>query len=254
LFRNLVATFEHDIGKLVPAVVTGVLAGTACTIAELVRPARPMPYRQVLLRDCVAFALYIAAIYPLAEMFAGMIGRHRPIHVFAPFWKLPFPVRMIIFYLVADLGSYLLHRFMHTRWFWRFHKWHHAPTYMYWFAGTRASIFQQFLFNLPVVFALPIVANAPHWFPLFLSVELILRNDWMHMNVAWRSNWLEWIFVTPRYHAIHHSADPAHHGNYGSLFSIWDRIFGTRIDPDTVTPTQFGIGPNENPVRVILGV
>ena len=77
----------------------------------------------------------------------------------------------------------------------------------------------------------------------------------MHMNVAWRSRRLEWIFVTPRYHAIHHSSDPQHVGNFGSLFSIWDRLFGTRIDPDAVeTPLRFGTGTDDNPIRVVLGV
>jgi hypothetical protein len=65
--------------NLIPIVIAGVVAGTACTIAELLRPARPMPYRQVLLRDCVAFAFYIAAIYPLAGLLSGILGHHRPI-------------------------------------------------------------------------------------------------------------------------------------------------------------------------------
>jgi hypothetical protein len=26
-----------------------------------------------------------------------------------------------------------------------------------------------------------------------LAVSSIIQNDWMHMNVTWRSNWLEWI-------------------------------------------------------------
>ena len=39
-----------------------------------------------------------------------------------------------------------------------------------------------------------------------------MRNNWMHMNVTWQSRWLEWLFVTPRYHHIHHSKDAAHQG------------------------------------------
>ncbi|HEY4180572.1 MAG TPA: sterol desaturase family protein [Kofleriaceae bacterium] len=240
--------------NLIPIIITGIAAGTACTVAELLRPARPMPYRAVILRDIAAFALYIGAFYPLAGRLSALFVKYRPLQVFKRFWHTPIALRIIVFYLVADFGSYWLHRLMHTRAVWRIHKWHHAPTYMYWFAGTRATIAQQFLFNLPVIFSLAIVGPAPQWFGLLLSVELIIRNDWMHMNVAWRSNWIEWIFVTPRYHAIHHSADPAHRGNYGSLFSIWDRIFGTRIDPDTVTPTEFGIGEPTHPARLFIGI
>ena len=232
--------------------VVAIAAGTACTIAELVRPARPVAYRKVILRDAVAFVIYIAAFYPVALELSTRAARHLP--VFAHYWHAPLALRLLTFYLAADLGSYVLHRVMHTPLLWRVHKWHHAPTYMYWFAGVRATIVQQFLFNVPVVLSFPLIGPAPWWIGLFLSVELIVRNDWMHMNVSWRSNWLEWILVTPRYHHIHHSADPAHRGNYGSLFSIWDRAFRTRIDPHRVTPTEFGTGSVDNPVRVVLGV
>jgi sterol desaturase/sphingolipid hydroxylase (fatty acid hydroxylase superfamily) len=79
----------------------------------------------------------------------------------------------------------------------------------------------------------------------------------MHMNDTWRSNWLEWIFVTPRYHHIHHSDDPQYYmTNMASLFTVWDRVFGTYVDPDKVAKTtlSFGTGEKENPVRLVLGV
>jgi len=232
--------------------IVAIAAGTACTIAELLRPARPVSYRRVILRDAAAFIVYIAVFYPVALELSTRAARHVP--AFDHYWHAPLALRMLTFYLAADLGSYLLHRVMHTPLLWRVHKWHHAPAYMYWFAGVRATIVQQFLFNLPVAFAFPLIGPAPWWIGLFLSLELVVRNDWMHMNVSWRSNWLEWILVTPRYHHIHHSSDPAHRGNYGSLFSIWDRVFRTRIDPDKVTPTTFGTGSVDHPVRVVIGV
>lgn len=84
----------------------------------------------------------------------------------------------------------------------------------------------------------------------------MLLNDWMHMNVSWRSNWLEWIMVTPRYHHIHHSDDPAYYNaNFGVTFTIWDRIFGTYVDPEAVKqPISFGIGEQVPLVRLIAGV
>jgi sterol desaturase/sphingolipid hydroxylase (fatty acid hydroxylase superfamily) len=78
----------------------------------------------------------------------------------------------------------------------------------------------------------------------------------MHMNVTWRSNWLEWVLVTPRYHHVHHSCDLAlSNSNFGVTFSIWDRLFGTYTDPDQVKePISFGIGEEVPPLRLILGV
>jgi sterol desaturase/sphingolipid hydroxylase (fatty acid hydroxylase superfamily) len=77
----------------------------------------------------------------------------------------------------------------------------------------------------------------------------------MHMNVTWRSNWLEWVFVTPRYHHIHHSDDPGHYtANLGSLLTIWDRMFGTYVNPEEVEKLSFGIGELNSPVRLALGI
>jgi sterol desaturase/sphingolipid hydroxylase (fatty acid hydroxylase superfamily) len=40
-----------------------------------------------------------------------------------------------------------------------------------------------------------------------------------------------------------------------NIFSVWDRLFGTYIAPDTVKgELTFGIEADENPIRVILGV
>ena len=237
-------------GETVFAAGCGIIAGTLCTVAELVRPARPVSYRRVVLRDAVAFAIYIGAVVPAAIYVVQHLVPHTHLRPMLDGW--PLAVRLVLYYLAADLGSYLFHRLMHTRLLWRVHKWHHAPTYMYWFAGVRATIPQQLLFNLPGLLAIPILGGVPAWVAQFLLVEQICRNDWMHMNVSWRSNWLEWLIVTPRYHHIHHST--RHHGNYGSLFTLWDRLFGSRIDPDHVGELEFGTGEEDHPVRVVIGV
>ena len=39
---------------------------------------------------------------------------------------------------------------------------------------------------------------------------------------------LQWVFVTPDMHRVHHSALRAEHdSNYGNILSIWDHLFGT---------------------------
>lgn len=237
--------------NLVDLTLAGVILGAICTMAERVRPAHAVAYRDVIGRDIVAFVVYIGAVTPGALWFSGRVDAALGLAQHLVGW--PLAVRIAGFYLLADLGSYLLHRLMHTRALWRIHRWHHAPSYLYWFAGVRATLPQQFLFNLPVVAAWPLLGDVPAWLPMVFAIEGIARNDWMHVNVTWRSRWLEWILVTPRYHHIHHSRD--HEGNYGSLFTIWDRLFGTRIDPDSITaPLRFGITERAHPLRLVVGV
>ena len=228
--------------------------GALCTIAELVRPARKLRYAKAVPLDIVAFLAFQFAVFPLAAYVTDPVYRHLSLpESLLALWL---PLRVVLFYLVADLGSYWMHRLMHTRHVWRVHRWHHSSERLYWLSGVRATLPQQILFNLPFVVAIPLIADAPLWLGTAILIEVIARNHWMHMNVTWRSNWIERVFVTPRYHHIHHSSDAKlHDGNYGSLFSIWDRLFGTYIDPDTTQPKKFGTGePPRDPVLIALGV
>jgi len=44
----------------------------------------------------------------------------------------------------------------------------------------------------------------------------------MHMNVTGQSRKLEWLFVTPRYHRVHHLRGIVKAGaNFGVLFTVW---------------------------------
>ena len=231
--------------------------GVLCTVAELVRPARKVRYGKAVPLDLVALAVYQVAMVPVvtwvSEPIAGYVGQvPRPPELLA-LWL---PLRVAMFYLVADFGSYWMHRLMHTRHLWRVHRWHHSPTQLYWLAGVRATIPQQILFNLPFIVASPILIDAPPWLALAIVAEEVLRNHWMHMNVSWRSSWLERVLVTPRYHHIHHSSDAElHDGNYGALFTLWDRLFGTYVNPELARPRTFGTGENKrDPVLLMIGI
>ena len=227
------------------------------TTAELVKPARDVSYRSVALMDLIAWAGYSYLIIPMAA-FLTLIFPSYHLHLYpAKVLAMPLSVRIVLAYLLGDFSNYWLHRLMHTHYLWSVHKWHHSPTHMYWLSGVRGSLPQQFLYNIPNALLIPFyMYGASPLVGLFaVGVFASVFNDWMHMNVTWRSRWLEYVIVTPRYHHIHHSDNPEHNGNMGALFTFWDRIFGTYIDPETVhEELHFGIGKKENPVRLVLGV
>lgn len=237
-----------------PFWISYALLGVLFTAAELLWPARKLRYGKTLVSDVIGLAIYQFAVFPLAFLICLPAAGH----VLLPqaLFDIWFPIRVVAYYLVADLGSYWMHRLMHTKHIWRIHRWHHSPTQMWWLAGIRASLPQQILFNLPYIAAAPLLTGLPPWGVIALTLESVVRNNWMHMNVAWRSHWIEFVFVTPRYHHIHHSADAhLHDGNYGSLFSIWDRLFGTYLDPDTTAPKTFGTGEKKrDPILLMIGL
>jgi sterol desaturase/sphingolipid hydroxylase (fatty acid hydroxylase superfamily) len=224
------------------------------TTLEIIRPAYRICYRSVIWNDLVACGLYVFVVFPAASA----LSHHVPgYHCFpASVSHLPLALRVALYFILADFGHYWIHWLHHTRYFWQMHKWHHSPTYMYWLGGVRATLPQQFMVNVPYILAYPIVDISPWWMGLAITVSSAVQSDWMHMNVSWRSNWLEWVFVTPRYHHIHHSDDPQHYSkNMGNLLTVWDRLFGTYFDPDNVDRNlSFGVGEKENPVRLVLGV
>ncbi|HEU4684965.1 MAG TPA: sterol desaturase family protein [Nitrospira sp.] len=224
------------------------------TSLELIRPARAVAYRKVIWKDFTVALVYFFVIFPLAIRIDRWI-EIRP-NLPAGLLEMPLPLRVLCYFLVADFGHYWIHRLMHTKYVWRIHQWHHAPTYMYWLAGVRATIPQQVIVNLPYIFAWSFLGLSPWWMELAIGAFNAFQNDWMHMNVTWRSSRLEWCIVTPRYHHIHHSDNPFHSGkNLGALFTLWDRLFGTYADPEQVRmPISFGIREQVPLPRLALGV
>ncbi len=231
------------------------LLGAAFSAVEHRWPARRRDGEASLPADVAAFFMYQVLIYPIAVSITDQIVPY--LNYPSVFLDIPLAVRVLGVYLLSDLGSYWVHRLMHTRYLWRVHKWHHAPTEMYWLAGARASLPQQILFNLPYVIVVPLLAGAPRWVILLAMVHSIFQNNFMHMNTTWRSNLIEWFIVTPRYHHIHHSVDiTTHGGNYGALFTFWDRLFKTYRNPDEFTPETFGTGTGDtdSTERLIAGI
>lgn len=217
--------------------------------------ARTVRYRQIAIRDFGAEIFHVFLVIPIVIYLYDRVFVYHP--SLQMMQNLPMLLRIAIYLLIGDLGYYWVHRLMHTKALWRTHKWHHSPTYMYWLAGCRATVPQQFLVGAPYVLVAPILYPSPWWVYTALVIFSYLTVDWMHLNVTWGSKWLEWVVVTPRYHHIHHSSNPDHYElNLGNNFTFWDRLFGTYLDPDSFDRKQlaFGIGEKPNPVRLIAGV
>jgi exosortase len=65
------------------------------------------------------------------------------------------------------------------------------------------------------------------------------------------------ILVTPSQHAVHHSdLQPETDSNYGSVLTIWDRLFGTYVDPQDARIPRFGLDyfrrPSDARLRRVL--
>ena len=64
---------------------------------------------------------------------------------------------------------------------------------------------------------------------------------WYHTRHIGKLGWLEYIFVTPSQHRVHHAINPIYiDKNLGGIFSIWDRMFGTFQEELEEEPCVFG--------------
>lgn len=220
-------------------------------LLELKFPVRAIRHRQVLLRDVGAY--FVERLNALAVGFVVTLLLQRWGGFLERGPHLPLWATLIVQLPLADFTLYWVHRALHTRAGWPAHRWHHSPTHLYWFSGVRASLIHTLFYAVPVVWL--VVFHAPPILYLVGGIISNVVNHWMHTNWKFRARWLEWILITPRAHHVHHSDNPAHFGrNYGALFSVWDRLFGTYLDPDTIeTELSYGIPERVHPVRLFVG-
>jgi sterol desaturase/sphingolipid hydroxylase (fatty acid hydroxylase superfamily) len=75
------------------------------------------------------------------------------------------------------------------------------------------------------------------------AVLILTQASIAHANIDLNHRVIGWLFTTNRYHIHHHSSVMAQSNtNYGCAAILWDRVFGTFAEADTL---EAGIGPTE---------
>jgi len=234
-------------------------AGGMVSLAERNLPLRRVDRHAEFDMDVIGFAVtYVSGglFLSLFGEIAAWIGRD-PIGA----GSLPRIVTIPAFFLLTDFLRFVAHWAMHSPTLWAVHRFHHSVSELYWFSGNRDTAVHTALLILPsAVFAW--LLDLPPAVAMFNLLLQILWNHIMHANVALPaalSRRIEVVLVTPRLHELHHSLLPAlRDRNFGSVFSFWDRVFGTFAAPDAVDRRllAFGLEPGDrtSAVRMIAGV
>jgi len=231
-------------------------------LCERVWPARPVDRLRDLKLDILSFAFALLVNRLCNSIFRGLAAQATPAFLVGPLHQLqslPSFWKILLALFVVDFVIYWIHRAQHNfDLLWRTHAWHHSIEQMYWFAGFRTSFFHSFIYNIPqVVIPVTLLHLSPAEAGIGYSLGLLIQ-FWEHTNLDVRVGPLKWLIITPAYHRIHHSATLHRGMNLGTTFSLWDRMFGTYVDPDDV-PETFPMGLGE-PVetkklpRMLLGV
>ncbi len=151
--------------------------------------------------------------------------------------EMPLWLYAIVGMLLLDLiGAYFVHWTEHkVKWMWRFHLIHHTDTTVDTTSANRhhpgESIFR-FIFTS----AGAVLVGTPMWLIFMYQAFSVLLSQFNHANIVipkWLDNAMSWVIVSPDMHKVHHHyVLPYTDSNYGNIFSIWDRLFGTFMTLD----------------------
>jgi sterol desaturase/sphingolipid hydroxylase (fatty acid hydroxylase superfamily) len=145
---------------------------------------------------------------------------------------LPMALQAVIGLLLLDLiSAWLPHWIQHrTPLLWRLHLIHHSDTHVDTTTANRhhpGESVVRFAFTTLAV----LVTGASMWLVFLYQSASVVLSQFNHANIslpAWLDRALSWIIVSPDMHKVHHHfVLPYTDSNYGNVFSVWDRLFGT---------------------------
>lgn len=159
---------------------------------------------------------------------------------------LPLWAEVLAGVLLLDLiGAYFAHWTEHrVRWMWKFHLVHHSDTTIDVTSGLRHHPGETIIRISFTIFAVYITGASMGIIMLYQSLSVLFAHL-THANIQMPiklDRMLSWIFVTPLMHKVHHHYKlPLTDTNFGNIFAIWDRLFGTFAQVDDTTKLTYGI-------------
>lgn len=152
--------------------------------------------------------------------------------------SVPLAVTVFLGIFIGDFVGYWRHRLEHTALLWPSHAVHHSDTEMTWLSLERFH---------PINRVTTFVIDSSALLILGMPAEAIIANNlvrhyygfFIHADLPWTYGPLGKVFVSPAMHRWHHAADrEAFDTNYATVFSLFDRAFGTfRVPGPCTVPT-----------------
>ena len=153
----------------------------------------------------------------------------------------PDALALVAAIVIFDFVVYWRHRLEHTRLLWPIHATHHADTALHWLSILRKHPLSKLL-STCVDIALLLLLGVPEW---AVGAAGIIRGWWgffIHADVPWTLGPLGHVLISPAAHRLHHIRDEALMGsNYGNTVTLWDKLFGTYVDPTPHLNCETGI-------------
>lgn len=153
----------------------------------------------------------------------------------------------LIAFIALDFAGYWIHRIAHEyNIFWNNHIIHHSSEDFNLACALRQSISS--IIKIFTVFLLPAaILGVPGQVIAIVAPLHLFAQFWYHTQHIGKMGFLENIIVTPSHHRVHHAINKEYMDkNYGQIFIIWDKLFGTYQEELADVPAVYGI---TRPVR-----
>lgn len=169
---------------------------------------------------------------------------------------LPFWVRLFVTVVFMDFMLYIWHLLNHEApLFWRFHRVHHSDLNMDVSTATRFHL-GELSISAIIKIALVYFLGADLLGLVVFESLLVLSSQFQHSSLRVPDSFekIYWLlFVPPSMHRIHHSVVVKERDtNYGTIFSVWDRMLGTLLTAVDQNTILIGMGAYRNPKELKL--
>ncbi|WP_396591844.1 sterol desaturase family protein [Allomuricauda sp. R78024] len=174
--------------------------------------------------------------------------------------EMPLWLYVVLGVMFLDLiGAYTAHLVEHkVKPLWMVHLVHHSDHNVDTTTANRHHPLEsliRYIFTLIGIF----VVGAPIGIIMLYQSLSVVLSQFNHANIRLPKkvdNAISWLIVSPDMHKVHHHYRlPYTDSNYGNIFSIWDRLFGTfmKMDVDSIV---YGVDtfPDEKENSSIIGL
>ena len=204
---------------------------------------------------------YFPSVEVLSVEIQGLVPAYGSEYLSAGWLSVSLTVAVLVatFYF-SGLVDYVIHRWLsHSKWFWFTHEYHHIPSIVSnWMPGilvrpfSIVSVAPQILLTLTFYTTLfyllrliPILYSAIY---VIFALHIVIL-VWIHSSTLRKHWWIHKILkplgiTTPQEHVFHHTTNP--NRNYANLTTLWDKFFGTYVDPIMTSYDSSEVGLSYN--------
>ena len=223
------------------------------------RPIEPVTDREAVRTDIIytlihRLGLFGVALFflvqPITNWLFGMLrvagyGKFQLDQVWPSMTEVPF-ASSILYLIAFDFAQYWIHRAQHQfDWWWSLHSLHHSQRQLTMWSDDRNHLLDDVMRDTLLVVLAQVIGVGPGQFVALVAFTQ-LSESLQHANArVWFGQIGERLWISPRFHRLHHSVGIGHEAeghkqllingrspplgghNFGVLLPWWDMLFGT---------------------------